>query len=299
VTKLFTSTIAAQLRDESRLDWDAPMQQYLPDLDLRGLHVIHGVDYTPRITVRQLLTHTSGLPDYFEGRRRDGSSTFSRLVEQDQAWTLQDVIHWSRNEMKPSFVPGTTNHALYSDTNFQLLGGILERVGGATFAELFRARIANRCGLSNSRIFTCDDMIHYDETAPLRIGRRTLRVPLALASTGADGAGISTLRDGLAFLDAFFSGRLFSRVILLEMQTCWQRIFFPLKYGAGVMRFDVPWYLGGIPSVPPLVGHSGASGALFYRSEKWRMTVVAAVHQLESRSLPYQLLVRALQIVRP
>jgi len=298
VTKLYASALAAQLRDEGRLDWDSPMQRYLPDLDLRGLHVMRGVDHTARISVRHLLAHTSGLPDYFEARRRDGSTTFARLIERDLAWTLGDVVEWSRRDLKPAFVPGAKGRAQYSDTNYQLLGGILERVGGATFAELFRTRIAVPHGLSHSFIFSVREPARYAELVPLRLGDRVLNIPQALASTGADGAGVSTMHDGLAFLDAFFGARLFSRAVLDEMQSEWRRIFFPLKYGVGLMRFDVPWYMGGIPSLPSLVGHSGASGVVFYRSEAWGMTIVGALHQLSQRSMPYELLVRALQIVR-
>jgi len=66
VSKLFTVVCLAQLRDEGRLDWDAPLAGYLPDLDLSGLAVDKGRDVSHEITVREVMAHTAGLADYFE-----------------------------------------------------------------------------------------------------------------------------------------------------------------------------------------------------------------------------------------
>ena len=57
----------AQLRGEGRLDWDAPIAEYLPDLDLSGLAVEGGRDVSGEITVREVMGHTAGLADFFEG----------------------------------------------------------------------------------------------------------------------------------------------------------------------------------------------------------------------------------------
>lgn len=74
-TKLYVTTMLAQLLDEGRLDWDAAIAGYLPDLDLTGLLVVGGRDLSGEITVRAVMSHTAGLADYFEDALPDGSNT--------------------------------------------------------------------------------------------------------------------------------------------------------------------------------------------------------------------------------
>jgi CubicO group peptidase (beta-lactamase class C family) len=112
-----------------------------------------------------------------------------------------------------------------------------------------------------------------------------------LASCGGQGAVVSTLRDGVAFVQAFFDGRLFDAALLDEMLIYWHRIFSPLEYGTGVMRFRLLAVLTGFRSCE-FQGHSGASGVVFYRDARSGVIVVGTVNQLAQRSLPYQLMIR-------
>ena len=148
-TKLFVTAIAARLRASGQLDWDAPFREYLPHVDVAGLVVVDGADHTPHVTVRQLLAHTSGIPDYFEGRRPDGTNTFLQVLAEDFAWDLGDVIQWTR-EMPAPFAPGTPGRAVYSDTNYQLLGTIIERVTGMSFADAVQAHACDPLGLGDT-----------------------------------------------------------------------------------------------------------------------------------------------------
>ncbi len=75
------------------------------------------------------------------------------------------------------------------------------------------------------------------------------------------------------------------------MLTDWHRIFTPLEYGTGVMRFRLPAVLTGFRSFE-FQGHSGASGVVWYRDARSGVIVVGTVNQLAQRSLPYQLMIR-------
>jgi CubicO group peptidase (beta-lactamase class C family) len=97
----------------------------------------------------------------------------------------------------------------------------------------------------------------------------------------------------MTFLEAFFDGRLVAPEVLVEMQQEWHPIFFPLEYGTGLMRFRVRRYFSPVVRVPPFVGHSGASGVVMYRCPERGLSIVGTVNQVESRSLPYQLMVRS------
>ncbi|HYN57793.1 MAG TPA: serine hydrolase domain-containing protein [Motilibacterales bacterium] len=288
-TKLYVTAILAQLRDEGRVDWDRPLATYVPDLDLTGLVVVGGRDRTQDMTVREVLAHTSGLADYFEGTRPDGPTTFARVVEEDFGWDVRDVLQWTRT-MKP----GTPGKGLYSDTGYQLLGAAIEAVDGRPFAESVRARISGPLGLIGTYCFSPLDVDHYGDVAALRYGPTRLRIPRAMASVQADGGMVSTLQDGLTFLGA----RLFARSTLDEMQRDWHRIFFPLEYGTGLMRLRMSPLMTGFRRVPPFVGHSGASGTVMFRAPELGLTVVGTVNQVKHRSMPYQLMVRATNAAR-
>jgi D-alanyl-D-alanine carboxypeptidase len=286
-TKLFVTTILAQLRAEGRVDWDTPLATYLPDLDLTDLVVVRGQDRSEHTTVREVMAHTSGLADYFEGRRPDGPTTFARVVEADFGWNVHDVLAWTR-----AMKPGTPGRGRYSDTGYQLLGAAIEAVDGRTFAQSVQTRIAEPLGLSGTYCFSAADIGRYDEVAGLRNGATRLHIPQAMASVQADGGIVSTLADGMAFLDAFVGARLLDRSTLDELQRDWHRIFFPLEYATGIMRFRMAPLMTGLRRVPPFVGHSGASGTVMFRAAEPGITVVGTVNQVQSRSMPYQLMVR-------
>lgn len=295
-TKLYVTALMARLREAGKVDWDAPFVRYVGARDVSGLHVWRGVDRTPSITVRQLMAHTSGLPDYFEGRRSDGATTFDRIVATDFGWDVDDVIRWSRDAQRPHFLPGAPGRALYSDTNYQLLGAVIEAQFESSFASAVEREICTPLGLTHTWCLDRQRVGQYDAIAPMRLGRSVLRAPLAMASVGADGGVVSTVDDGLRFLRAFFGGQLFNVSLLAELQADWRRIFFPLEYGTGVMRFVVPWYFSPFKRFAPLVGHSGASGAVLFCCPQWRLFAAGTVNQVAARSSSYQLLLRALAI---
>lgn len=65
MTKRFTSTVVRQLRDEGKLSLSDPLNKYFSENQLRGLHTFKWRDLTAEIRVIHLISHTSGLPDYF------------------------------------------------------------------------------------------------------------------------------------------------------------------------------------------------------------------------------------------
>lgn len=286
-TKLVTSAILAQLRAEGRLDWDAPIAGLLPDLDLSGLSVDHGRDRSAEMTVREVMAHTAGLADYFEGRARGEPDLFSQVLVEDRSWEITDVLEWTR-----ALEPGVPGRGLYSDTGYQLLGTLIESLDGCTFADSVQRRIAAPLGLADTYVFGLDTIDRYGSIAPIMAGTRRLDIPLAMSSVQADGGLVSTLREATTLLDGFFDGRLVPSPILDEMQSAWHPIFFPLEYGTGVMRFRVRWYFAPFARVPAFVGHSGASGVVLYRCPERELSIVGTLNQVERRSMPYQLMVR-------
>lgn len=286
VSKLFTVACLAQLRSEGRLDWNSPIAGYLPDLDLSGLAVDNGKDVSGEITVREVMSHTAGLADYLEGSPPSGPTTLERALAADFSWDVRDALDWTR-----AMTPARRGRGLYSDTGFQLLGAVVEHLDGRPFAASMRARITEPLGLTRTFMFTLNDVDRFDDVAVIRAGAHDVRAPKLLASAGADGGVVSTLRDGVTFLQAFFDGRLFDAALLTDMLTDWHRIFSPLEYGTGVMRFRLPAVFTGFRQFS-FEGHSGASGVVFFRDARSGVIVVGTVNQLTQRQLPYQLMIR-------
>jgi D-alanyl-D-alanine carboxypeptidase len=64
ITKLYTATAIMRLCEKGVLSLDDPMSRYLPEELIQGIHVYKGKDYSHEITIKQLLSHTSGIADY-------------------------------------------------------------------------------------------------------------------------------------------------------------------------------------------------------------------------------------------
>ncbi len=291
-TKLYVTALVMQLRVEGQLDLDAPAAKYLDDSAMSGLHVLRGADAGDRITIRELLSHTSGIADYFEQRQRDGSTQIGKALQADFAWTFDDVLRITRDELTPKFAPSTPGKAFYSDTNYQLLGAVVEAITGSSYEDALRQRILAPLALADTYPFTLDALDHYESVSAMLYDKKRVAIPKAMASVRADGGIVSTAHDGLVFLEAFMTGQLFPRTYLDEMQRQWNAIFPPLQYGMGLMRFALPRYYTLFKKVPAMIGHSGASGAVLFYIPALDLYVSGTVNQIKKRSLSYNLLTR-------
>lgn len=286
-SKLFITAMIFQLVAEGRLTLDDPVQRFFSG-ELDRLHVWKGTDLTAQITLRHLLCHTSGLPDYFEGKRRDGGSLATDMFAGiDRTYGLAEVLGWVRDEMHPFFAPGTAMRAFYSDTNFYLLAEIVARAGGEDLdAALFR-RITAPLGLTRTSFFKLGTSV-----LPLRLGTNVVEAPLALASMPGDGGAVSCLQDLAHFTKAFFEGGLFPKPLLYDLSP-YRRISFPLRAGTGVLRFAVPRWLPPFRSELEFIGHSGISGTVAFVSRANGRIIVGTVNQLQDRARPYRMMMKA------
>lgn len=292
-TKLYTTALIMQLRSEGRVELDAPAAIYLRPSVMAGIHVLRDVDSSARITVKELLSHTSGIADYFEQRRYDGSSQIRDFLRHDFAWNFDDVLRISKDEMSPGFPPSTPGKAFYSDTNFQLLGAVIEAVTEATYEDALRQRILNPLGLADTYLFSPETVCRYETVATMLYGKRRVMIPKAMASAGPDGGIVSTAHDGIVFLKAFMTGKLFPSGYLDEMQRQWNPVFTPLEYGTGLMRFALPRYYTLFRAVPAMIGHSGASGAVLFFVPAMDLCISGTVNQVRKRRLSFKLMTQA------
>jgi len=290
-TKLFTTAIILKLRAEGKLSLDDKISKYLDKSILSGLHIYKGKDYSEELTIKHLLSHTSGLPDYFEGKGTSGKSLKNELIEgKDQFWTFEQAIEKTK-KMTALFSPETIGKAHYSDTNFQLLGKIIENITHKSYAENCKELIIQPLGLTKTYLYQ-DPTDKTPKT--LYYKSKELNIPKAMTSFGADGGMVSNSTDMLIFIEAFFTGKIFPKEYINELQE-WNRIFFPMKSGIGIHLFKLPWIFHPTGAVPYFIGHSGLSDALAYYSPKENIFVVGTVNQVAHPEISFKTMIKLTQ----
>jgi D-alanyl-D-alanine carboxypeptidase len=294
-TKLYVTALILNLQVKGKLSLDDKISKFLPESILKNLHIYKGEDYSNELTIKHLLAHTSGLPDYFEDKKENGKSLLQELSEgKDQLWSCEQAISLSK-KMKPKFKPGTKGKAFYSDTNFQLLSLILEGIYQKNIVSIFDAEIISKLGLKQTYLYsdTIDKRpidIYYKENQ--------LIIPKAMSSFKADGGIVSTTEESMIFLKAFFNGVFFPKEYLSELYQ-WNKIMYPLENGIGLMRFKLPKSFTMGKSVPILYGHSGLSGAFAYYAPEIDTYFTGTVNQISKPGTSYKLLVKLLMTFNP
>lgn len=135
VTKLFTTVAVLQLVEQGRLSIEATVNELLPDVT---------VGSSDRMNVRHLLTHQSGLGDYWNERCKQLRSV---LRTADAYLELIDGA-------QPAFDPGTAT--AYGNSGFLLLGAIVERVSGTDYYDYIRTNVCRRAGMERAEHLELD-----------------------------------------------------------------------------------------------------------------------------------------------
>jgi D-alanyl-D-alanine carboxypeptidase len=92
ITKMYVAAATIILEEQGLLSFDDPLSKFLPAAWLAGLHRYKGHDYSAQLRVYHLISQTSGLPDYFTDKPKEGMSLFDRIVSGgDEEWGVEDV----------------------------------------------------------------------------------------------------------------------------------------------------------------------------------------------------------------
>lgn len=292
ITKLFTTALIMQLCEEQVLSLDTRAADVLGWEVMCGLNIYKGHDFGSKVTIGDLLAHTSGIPDYFEETQPDGRIVLADLLEADRSWSFDELLSICRS-MKGHFAPSTPGKAFYSDTNYMLLGRIIEVLSGCSYEDALRERLLEPLALKDTWLFTAATLHRFCEVTAVMYRDRPLYTPRALSSFAAEGAIVSTISDQIRFLRAFVTGELFPKAGLARMTARWHSIFspwVPLSYGVGVMRFSIPRWQSPFFPVPAMIGHSGAFGTMLFYVPDRDLYIAGTINQMVPRSLPYRLL---------
>ena len=232
--KTFTATVALQFCDEGRLDLDAPITTWLP------AEVTNRIPSSGIITLRHLLSHTSGLIDYLND---DTAWRNDFSMNPHRQWTHSDVIPYLFD--KPLlFEPGTDHH--YSNSNYILVGRILELATGQPFHTLIRERILDPLGLKHTfnghETVSSKNRVH---GYVMKRGRVMDMYPGYSHYGLADSGMHSTAGELALFIKSLFtSEELLSEAMLAEMTNAAESGHPPSRYGMGIFVQTDLWGTG-------------------------------------------------------
>lgn len=279
IAKTFTATLVMMLAEEGKLSLEATAANYLPEKLMEGLHVLEGMDHGPQITIAQLLQHRSGLPDYFGDTPREGENMLNRIfAEPEKFWTAEEIITFTKEHFQAHFVPGSGFH--YSDTNYVLLGLIIERLCGQPLHEVLRNQIFSPLGMQHSSLYLRSEPNKASQQpAELYAGPYEISGYRSLSADWGGGGMLSTSQDLYRFFNALLSEKLVSLTTLKSMQA-WTGESLGTYYGYGLRKFDLGELYPALSGLS-LIGHSGTSSAFMYYCPELDIYLIGSFNQID------------------
>lgn len=280
---MFTTTCILILREQGKLSLDDKIKEYMDNRTLSRLHIYKGQEYSSKLTISSLLFQTSGLPDIFEESK---INIRKRVLREDLDITFDEMIILTK-QLKSHFEPDTMKRAYYADVNFEILGKIIETITNSSLNDVFKSLIFEPLGLVSTYISSSEHdyipSIYYKETAITR--------PKYIKSCPASGGGVSTARELMIFIKAFFGGNLYKTDVFhqLKKYNKLQVSMYPIQYGGGYMRIPLNGLSSFFRGKGELIGHTGSTGSFaFYYPDK-DLYLVGDVNQLASPAMPVRM----------
>ncbi len=213
ISKMFTSVMILQLIEEKKLKPDTPLSDFFGNLP-----------NAKSITIENLLNHHSGLFNFTNSPEYLAWMTENKTPEQLLAvFESQD----------PVFNPGEKGE--YSNTNYVLLGYIIEKISGKSLPQNLAERITSRIGLKNTLYgVSINHPANEASSFEYTDNKWVMQPETDMSIPGGAGAVISTSADLTLFISALFDGKLISESSLKTMTT--------LKDGFGLGIFKIPFY---------------------------------------------------------
>jgi CubicO group peptidase (beta-lactamase class C family) len=229
--KQMTAVAILMLVEEGKVDLDKPAAKYLPEM--RG--------WAGKVTVRNLLHHTGGIPD-----------TYETLKEREGVPTGLDALRLLARWKRLDAPPGT--RFAYSDSGYDLLGALIERVSGRAYPQFLEERIFRPAGMKESFVYSPDRLrtakraLGYDRAFG---GRWILDDDSPLNLLYGSGEVYTSIADLARYDRALFGGQLLRATSLAEMfEPGLLKDGTPVPYGFG-------WSLTADANGVPYYGHPG------------------------------------------
>jgi D-alanyl-D-alanine carboxypeptidase len=264
VGKLFTATIIGMLKDDGVLDFDDYAYKHLDEGVIDRIHVLKGVDYSKTITIRHLLMHTSGLSDVFW-------DLLKNLNDQETVRSPKELINYVKANTEAKFIPG--KKVSYADTNYYILGQVIEHVTGKVFHEVVHETLFIPLKMNRSYLLSQSEPSNGTmDVAPFRIGGiNGLDYPTYGWIDYAGGSVTGPLDDFNIFMKAFSENRILIEATTQEMVETNKFMYPMIRYGMGVWVLKSPLF--DFSNHKYAYGVFGATGAFLVYHPKTRSVI--------------------------
>jgi CubicO group peptidase (beta-lactamase class C family) len=201
ITKMFTATMILQLVEAGKLKLADRLDKFLPQ-----------VPNADKITVLQILSHRSGIPNIFRKQNAQGNVKTTPMTKEDHLALIVKAT--------PDFEPGTKSQ--YSNSGYFILGLIIEKITGKSYGAVLQVKITSKIGLNDTYMATGNIDVKKNESLTYFMipGGDWKQVPETHPSLlFSAGAIVSTPNDLAKFIQALFDGKIVSKESLGQMKT--------------------------------------------------------------------------------
>ncbi|MGB7294317.1 MAG: serine hydrolase [Candidatus Aminicenantales bacterium] len=279
VGKLFTAALIGILHEKGELSFDDRISKHLDDELMDGLHVYKGKDYSDEIRISHLLNQSSGLDDVF-------FRLWERMVKNPFNITPRGAVFWGKENLKPKSKPGEKHH--YGDTNYYLLGLIIERVTKKPFHEAMHEHIFNPLGMTHACIQGYSEPAERTEypTAKLFIHEVDALTVKGISRIDYAGGGVvAPLEQYLIFMKALVGGKILRKETLARMLSDDLPMGFPtpgFNYGYAIWKFKtIPVFM---PEKYNCWGCVGVTGAFMFYHPKTESHIIGTFNDFSYRA---------------
>jgi D-alanyl-D-alanine carboxypeptidase len=293
VGKLFTATVTGMLHDKGLLSFEDNIVKYLDTELMRGLHVYKGKEYSGDINIKHLLKQTSGLNDVF-------FLLLKKIMnDPNLEMTVRQALEWGKTNLKPVGKPGQKH--FYTDTNYYLLGLIIESITKKTFHEAVHEMIFEPLKMDNAYINGYSEPKNKPLYPPAHIylfnnnfieNKRVAKIDYA------GGGVVAPLSEYLVFMKALVNGQLVKEATLKKM------INDDIKMGFPAIGFDYGYSVWKPKPIPLLMpkkyfcwGCVGITGAFMFFHPQTEAYVIGTFNDKSytSKALRFMLM----HVIRP
>jgi D-alanyl-D-alanine carboxypeptidase len=222
ITKMFTSVMIFQLIEEGKINLTTTLDTYFP-----------GLPNASTVTISNLLNHRSGWHNFTNDQEYLNWMTQPKTREEMLALFSQSKVDFEPNEK-----------ASYSNTNFVVLGYIIEKIDKKPYSECLEERITSKIGLSSTYIGRKTNIGNNESYSYQFLGQWHQAPETDMSIPGGAGSIVSTPTDLTRFIEALFSLKLVSQSSLNTMKTIYD--------GFGMGMFQIPFYS------KKALGHNGS-----------------------------------------
>ncbi len=258
VGKVFTAVLAGILSDRGVFSIFDTVKRYFNDSELDGLFVFNGEDNSYKVTIENLLSHTSGIADYFEGPVTSGQPFISTMLSKPNShFTPESLVNFTRNNQQAVGTPGERFY--YSNTGYVLLGQLIEKVTSKSLGQNLHDEIFIPLGMDDSYLLHYTKPKNEPGKTIEKVWFRNIEISKyqSLSYDWGSGGIVSTTGDLLKFQKALVNGSLLSSSSIRSMEMFEHKFRSALHYGLGFLEVHFDELFKTLKGYPKVKGYVG------------------------------------------